>query len=181
MYERAVRKGLLGKFCCIAGCSKPLRCRGLCGMHYRRWRKHGDPNIAKPYAGKGNGSVENGGYRKRQVNGRRMRLHVEIAEKALGMRLPKGAVVHHMDEDPSNNSPDNLVICPNQAYHMLIHRRTRAFNACGHAHWRKCVHCGVYDDPINLYVSPDGRHVHHRACDLRHYHEVRKVKKHARV
>lgn len=44
--------------------------------------------------------------------------HVVIAESALGKRLPHKAVVHH-------HSKDQLVICQDQAYHMLLHKRTR--------------------------------------------------------
>lgn len=29
--------------CSIPGCSKPALARGWCDMHYRRWRRHGDP------------------------------------------------------------------------------------------------------------------------------------------
>ena len=50
--------------------------------------------------------------------------HVKIAEKALGKKLPAGAVVHHLDENPSNNDPRNLVICPSEKYHKLLHHRT---------------------------------------------------------
>lgn len=31
--------------CSIKGCGKPLRARGWCTKHYKRWRKHGDPLI----------------------------------------------------------------------------------------------------------------------------------------
>lgn len=44
--------------------------------------------------------------------------HILIAEKALGKYLPPGAVVHH-------HSPTQLVICEDQAYHMLLHKRMR--------------------------------------------------------
>lgn len=37
--------------------------------------------------------------------------HVHIAEKALGKAIPKGSVVHHVDENPANNAAENLVIC----------------------------------------------------------------------
>lgn len=45
--------------------------------------------------------------------------HVLLAEKALGKALPLKAVVHH-------HTPEQLVICQNQAYHLLLHRRQRA-------------------------------------------------------
>lgn len=29
--------------CGIAGCDRPMSCRGWCSLHYGRWRAHGDP------------------------------------------------------------------------------------------------------------------------------------------
>lgn len=31
--------------CTILGCIKPRRAMGWCQMHYRRWRRHGDPRV----------------------------------------------------------------------------------------------------------------------------------------
>lgn len=45
---------------------------------------------------------------------------------ALGKKLPPGAIVHHVDLNPFNNEPTNLVICPDTQYHMLLHERTKA-------------------------------------------------------
>lgn len=40
-----MRGALMGeRTCSIDGCEKPVDCRGWCGMHWRRWRHHGDPN-----------------------------------------------------------------------------------------------------------------------------------------
>ena len=33
--------------CSFTGCTRPFFGRGLCNMHYQRWRKHGDPSIVK--------------------------------------------------------------------------------------------------------------------------------------
>lgn len=95
--------------------------------------------------------------------GFRVSPHVAIAEQALGKKLPFGAEVHHVDENPSNNEPSNLVVCPDAAYHKLLHQRQRAFDACGNYDWRKCHICKQYDDPANLWVSR--KKSHHRACD----------------
>jgi hypothetical protein len=70
--------------------------------------------------------------------------HILIAEVALGRYLKSPEEVHHVDEDPGNNSPRNLVICHDHAYHYLLHARMRAFRACGHVDWRPCFTCGQY-------------------------------------
>ena len=129
--------------------------------------------------------VRAGSYPNRFIDGKSKREHIVIAEKILGRPLPAGAVVHHVDEDKTNNRNDNLVICPDRAYHNLIHRRMRAYDACGHADWLKCCLCGKYDDPRNMRVyqspneNPRGRHA---SCELeRGRHRFDSVRKRAYV
>ena len=88
--------------------------------------------------------------------------HILIAEKVIGKPLPPKAEIHHVNENPSDNTNSNLVICQDRAYHKLLHRRTRAFKACGHASWRMCEYCRQYDDPKNMYEKSN--HIHHREC-----------------
>lgn len=82
-----------------------------------------------------------------------VREHILIAEKVLGKLLPEGAVVHHINENKADNRKENLVICENDAYHQLLHRRMRALKTCGNPNWRKCWICKEYDDPENLYIN----------------------------
>ena len=88
--------------------------------------------------------------------------HILLAEKAYGKPLPPKAVVHHADSVGDNNQQNNLVICEDQGFHLVLHRRRRAFLACGHANWRKCKYCKQYDAPENLYIRHSG--AHHQTC-----------------
>ncbi len=67
--------------------------------------------------------------------------HIVIAEKALGHKLPTGAVVHHWDENPSNNSSENLLICQDNAYHRLIHARMSRIKDTGSLDLKRCCAC----------------------------------------
>ena len=82
-------------------------------------------------------------------------LHRGIVENAIGKNLPEKSVVHH-------HSKTQLVACEDNSYHMFLHKRTRAYRACGHAHWRKCKFCKEHDDPNNLYIAKTN--AHHRSC-----------------
>lgn len=47
--------------------------------------------------------------------------HRLIMEQKLGRYLTPEEVVHHLDENPSNNHPDNLALLPSQAVHASHH------------------------------------------------------------
>lgn len=64
------------------------------------------------------------------------------AEQALSKPLPHSAVVHHVDGSKNDNT--QLVICQDQAYHMLLHQRTRIVKAGGNPNTdRVCSVCRV--------------------------------------
>lgn len=151
--------------CSITDCSAPVKYGGMCGKHYKRWWRHGDPSVvvhsmeqlktcsvaecnSKPKAnnlcdkhyqrmrltGKlelsrnenGMGGVNSAGYRVLGIKNERVYEHILIAEKALGKPLPPKAVVHHISGIPDDNYGwMKLVICPDQAYHLLVHRLMR--------------------------------------------------------
>lgn len=51
-----------------------------------------------------------------------VREHILVAEKCLGRSLTDVEVVHHIDEDTSNNDPANLYIFENNGKHMAHHK-----------------------------------------------------------
>lgn len=159
---------LMSKYdqCIIPGCQGKGITRQMCPKHYQRWRLNGNPLITKIAAPRpsGAGAYTAGGYHVRVIAGRRVYEHVRIAEAALGRPLPKKAHVHHVDENPANNDPSNLVICPDARYHRLLHIRANALRACGRADWRGCRLCKQYDDPANMYYRPKTADHVHRAC-----------------
>lgn len=40
---------MANRTCSISGCEHPHQCSGFCDMHYRRWKRHGDPHYLGPY------------------------------------------------------------------------------------------------------------------------------------
>jgi hypothetical protein len=116
--------------------------------------------------------ITGNGHPRTQKNGYVLE-HILIAEKALGKPLPPGAIVHHTKSVHDNG---NLVICQDQAYHLLLHQRMRSYKACSYAAWRKCVYCKEYDDLSNLYINKKtNKNVAHPECRRKYqnsqYHE----------
>ena len=154
----AARWGGPAIVCGVAGCGGKHEAAGFCSMHYQRLRKRGVAGAAE--SEKPGAHVTAYGYR--VVDGQPE--HVVVAEMALGRPLPKGAIVHHANENRLDNSTGNLVICPDRAYHNLIHARMRALQACGNANWMLCPFCGRHDDPARMYVYPNRNAAKHREC-----------------
>jgi hypothetical protein len=112
--------------CAAPGCDRLTeypKCL-YCGMHSARVKRTGSTEITR--RPNGSGSIGKNGYVDIHVNGRRTYEHIHVAENALGRPMPHGAVVHHVNENKTDNRPENLVICPNEAYHRLLHVRMKA-------------------------------------------------------
>jgi hypothetical protein len=81
--------------------------------------------------------------------------HRIIAERLVGHPLPPTVGIHHYNGRENNAQ---FVICQDNAYHKLLHLRTKALIACGHATWRRCQYCHTYDDPQNLIINGTAAH-----------------------
>lgn len=100
--------------------------------------------------------------------------HRLLAEKALGKPLPKGVMVHHANGSKNGGT---LVICQDRKFHFLLHTRTRALQECGHANWRRCMICKVYDDPFNLKFYRN-RAVVHLSCSAEYKRNLHRTNRH---
>lgn len=152
------------KVCSVNGCGKKMIAKTYCDNHYRKFKAYGDPLAGRVNSRKsGEGCIVGVGYLIHRINGKGIRAHRKIVEDILGKKLPNGAVVHHVDHDRLNNSPSNLVVCPNAAYHNLLHIRERALKASGNPNYRKCNYCKKWDDPKNLTIGTSN--AYHRLCN----------------
>lgn len=96
--------------------------------------------------------------------------HLLVAARALGRPLPDDVEVHHVNEGKADNRNQNLVICQDHAYHMLLHRRAKAYRATGNPNSRKCVYCKRWG--LDLSINKSGGAAYHAAC-VNKYNQTR--------
>ncbi len=112
-----------GEVCSVSSCKSLAKRKGLCKLHYMRQFRYGRTHLIRNKNGLG--SINKDGYRLVTINGVRVYEHIFVAELALKRTLPRGTIVHHVNSNRSDNTNSNLVICPSQAYHLLLHRRMK--------------------------------------------------------
>ena len=154
--------------CIVPGCGRAVQGLGLCKRHWRD-NKYGIDIGVQPLrrrAVKGSGYVDVNGYNViARGHGKHQYEHIVLAEKALGRPLKPPEEVHHVNKIRSDNRPENLVICPDKAYHRLLHERQKALDACGNPNWRRCMICRVWDATENMFSYQTTSNFKHRKCD----------------
>lgn len=116
------------RICCIEGCSNPIESKGMCGKHAQRVRRYGDPHYVTTHEDWRRRCRE-GALRRwgdtanpntyRKLHNRHA--HRVIAEQMIGRPLLPGEIVHHIDGNRHNNSPENLQVMT-QSEHIALHR-----------------------------------------------------------
>lgn len=111
--------------CRIEGCSEKAVTisERLCHFHRRRLEAGLPLTNERSINPRGTGTLDKKGYVVIKVNGEAKFEHRLIVEKALGKALPRTAHVHHLNGKKWDNRPNNLVVCPNDEYHRLLHKR----------------------------------------------------------
>ena len=81
-------------------------------------------NYITNYSNKNQGKtyIDNNGYRRFRDSNKLV--HRWVMEKKLGRKLKPGEIVHHIDRNKLNNSPENLEVFANQDEHQEHHNKT---------------------------------------------------------
>jgi hypothetical protein len=94
--------------CNVPGCEKLVTglSTQLCGMHFTRLRKTGSVGPPESYIGpRGEGTIDENGYRRIPVNGKHRKEHHVVMEAILGRSLLPGENVHHKNGKRADNRP----------------------------------------------------------------------------
>lgn len=125
------------KTCSVQNCQRKHLAKGFCLAHYQRWKKTGSTSPEMPISTCHEGSRNphwKGGvskdrervkihrpdhpYANKQGYVYRYRL---VMEERLGRYLTEKEIVHHRDENESNDDPSNLEVI-DQTTHINLHR-----------------------------------------------------------
>lgn len=141
------------KRCGIAGCEKPHLARGMCGMHYRRWRLYGDCSVRhliydpdvkvrldhyseqRGACREWVGARFESGYGLIRLEGRTRRAHRVSYESVYGP-IPDGLMVRHTCDNPPCINPEHLILGTAKDNMTDAVTRGRISHGEGHA-WHK--------------------------------------------
>ena len=123
-----------------------------CEAIRRQLIREGFPKKTRQGIGRGHRNFQwKGGYKKTVHYYRRQ--SYEIAAICGGRPLEMGEIIHHDDEVPQNNAPENLLIFPSQKLHARYHQKLLGLQ-------RK----GQIVDTIQLAIETGARQLQRPAC-----------------
>ena len=110
---------MMGRMCDVGlHCEAPAESRGMCGMHYLRWWKHGDATLKPLHRGRGPTSSNQPYMKYRVSSGKAQYIHRIVWEEWNGP-IPPGYVIHHADGNTWNNCLENLVLMTRSEHQRL--------------------------------------------------------------
>ena len=114
---------MTGRSCSVPGCTRvnpPWYAKGMCDRHYQVWKRNGVPETERTRK-RGQGFIDDYGYRKVPYNGRAVREHRLVMERILARPLNSSEHVHHINGIKTDNRPENLkLVTPSE--HGAEHR-----------------------------------------------------------
>lgn len=119
------KRGYAGAICSVKECQSVATDSGMCGKHAQRVRRYGNPDFIT------SAEVANMRNRLAQMEVRPSvknsyakffgrHEHRVVAEQMLGRPLKEGEIVHHIDGNRRNNTPENLKVMT-QSEHIKEH------------------------------------------------------------
>lgn len=74
-------------------------------------------------------------------------IHRIVAQEKIGRKLKSGEIVHHIDEDKTNNNPENLMVFKSRSAHICYHNGGILIPLgdgtydCKSSNLKKCIAC----------------------------------------
>ena len=155
-------KEIIARYQAGEGCQEIAKDFG-CGREVvrRKLKKLGVPRRVGKAAGNKNPQWK-GGYKTPMHYYRRQ--SYEVVAICLGKPLPQGCIIHHLDENPKNNNPNNLVLFPSQKHHAKFHQEKLKIENEGRE--ENAIHLVSRYGGIKLPESPDHFQLEYDINDL---------------